>query len=528
MFAGPSAGIRGSGKGPAAKPQFLVCYLCGQQFGTSSLHIHQPQCYKKKLEQWYNGDPASRGPKPRDPATANVSGLNQKVGGPGGMTMQEFNDQQFHQFTQDMVQCENCGRRFLPDRLVVHQRSCKPGNAAKGVSRPPPLASRNPPAGSAVNAARNISDSGPRQQYPGSQKHDSSPSSQIADTEPKLPAKLRALRQTLFDDVDSNSDGKIDMDELRSCAKEVDPSITDGELQQLIRALDLNKDGIIDQPEWNIRHCHSCRATESDPAARFCGECGTQLKPFSPKKKKKRVEVKEITCSSCATVLSANSKFCSQCGTKTPSAVTTTIESDDNDEASYEDEDDSYQSEATGANHSSPPARPSARKSGTGASGGSIYNNATAHPEAFGGIAEEDRVECSMCGRRFAPEVVARHEQICSKTKQRKPMNVAKQRLAGLDVTRPSYGAATATAVKPDWKKKSEEFRATMRAARQVDSVLKAGGTAKDLPPPTYSDNSHLTPCPHCGRRFNEKAAERHIPSCARTINKPKPPPRRR
>ena len=30
---------------------------------------------------------------------------------------------------------------------------------------------------------------------------------------------------------------------------------------------------------------------------------------------------------------------------------------------------------------------------------------------------------------------------------------------------------------------------------------------------PSAPDSS-LVPCPHCGRRFNENAAERHIPKC--------------
>ncbi|GFH10034.1 uncharacterized protein HaLaN_05277 [Haematococcus lacustris] len=32
----------------------------------------------------------------------------------------------------------------------------------------------------------------------------------------------------------------------------------------------------------------------------------------------------------------------------------------------------------------------------------------------------------------------------------------------------------------------------------------------------------HLAAGPHCGRRFNQKAAERHIPSCATTSARPK------
>lgn len=37
-------------------------------------------------------------------------------------------------------------------------------------------------------------------------------------------------------------------------------------------------------------------------------------------------------------------------------------------------------------------------------------------------------------------------------------------------------------------------------------------------------DTSDLIPCPHCGRKFNDAAAARHIPKCATMLhNKPKP-----
>ena len=34
-----------------------------------------------------------------------------------------------------------------------------------------------------------------------------------------------------------------------------------------------------------------------------------------------------------------------------------------------------------------------------------------------------------------------------------------------------------------------------------------------------------MVPCPHCSRKFNKKAAERHIEICASIENRPKPPP---
>ena len=58
-----------------------------------------------------------------------------------------------------------------------------------------------------------------------------------------------------------------------------------------------------------------------------------------------------------------------------------------------------------------------------------------------------------------------------------------------------------------------------MKAARQVTVAIAEG---KPLPPPIISaPDPSLIPCPHCNRRFNEKAAERHIPQCQNIIAKP-------
>jgi uncharacterized C2H2 Zn-finger protein len=77
---------------------------------------------------------------------------------------------------------------------------------------------------------------------------------------------------------------------------------------------------------------------------------------------------------------------------------------------------------------------------------------------------------------------------------------------------------------KKNWRQKHEEFINTIRAAKEMKAHLARGGKLSDLPPPPPSDYSDYVQCPHCSRRFNQQAAERHIPKCPNyEFNKPKP-----
>ncbi|XP_068619037.1 zinc finger C2HC domain-containing protein 1C [Battus philenor] len=145
---------------------------------------------------------------------------------------------------------------------------------------------------------------------------------------------------------------------------------------------------------------------------------------------------------------------------------------------------------------------------------------------------------CAICGRHFAPDRLAKHQEICKKShaKKRKPFDVLKHRLAGTEAE-PFIGKlrkSTTQSSKPvkqlnsSWRQKHEEFIQAIRAAKQVQAHLKAGGKLSDLPPPPPSENPDYVQCPHCNRRFNQAAAERHIPKCANyQFNKPKTTKRR-
>ncbi|KAK6639712.1 hypothetical protein RUM43_007987 [Polyplax serrata] len=142
-------------------------------------------------------------------------------------------------------------------------------------------------------------------------------------------------------------------------------------------------------------------------------------------------------------------------------------------------------------------------------------------------------VDCRICGRHFAADRVAKHEEVCQKSsKKRKPFDALQQRVKGTEVEKYVRKSSKTLRSQPEqvakpqsnWRKKHEEFIRNIRAAKEVSVHLKNGGKLSDLPPPPPSDYSDYIQCPHCSRKFNSSAAERHIPKCANIINnKPKP-----
>ena len=59
-----------------------------------------------------------------------------------------------------------------------------------------------------------------------------------------------------------------------------------------------------------------------------------------------------------------------------------------------------------------------------------------------------------------------------------------------------------------------------MKASRMVSKYQKEG-RLNELPAVESTQDPSFVPCPHCGRTFNEKAAERHIPRCKDIKAKP-------
>uniref|UniRef100_A0A3P9K3J9 Zinc finger C2HC domain-containing protein 1A n=1 Tax=Oryzias latipes TaxID=8090 RepID=A0A3P9K3J9_ORYLA len=134
-------------------------------------------------------------------------------------------------------------------------------------------------------------------------------------------------------------------------------------------------------------------------------------------------------------------------------------------------------------------------------------------------------VQCNTCKRCFFPKVLEKHAKICQKTatKKRKVFDSSRQRAEGTDIpvlkpikpkSQSSAGCQKAEPPKKpsNWRKKHEDFIATIRAAKSLTQVMKEGGPLPPPPPPSY-DPDYIQ-CPYCQRRFNESAADRHIKFC--------------
>eukprot|EP00501_MAST-03F_sp_TOSAG23-6_P000086 GSMAST32.ASY1.ANO1.88.1 assembled CDS len=148
-------------------------------------------------------------------------------------------------------------------------------------------------------------------------------------------------------------------------------------------------------------------------------------------------------------------------------------------------------------------------------------------------------IPCRFCGRKFNEKVHARHVKICAKSrkKHRKTFSMAEKRAAALAELNPGVNAReikknskkaaakierSKKVKKAKWKSESNSLREAMKASREYN---KAKASGKPTPMPSASSHDQhagFIECPTCGRTFNEKAAERHIPKCSSIKNKPK------
>ncbi|XP_064622039.1 hepatoma-derived growth factor-related protein 2-like [Lineus longissimus] len=138
---------------------------------------------------------------------------------------------------------------------------------------------------------------------------------------------------------------------------------------------------------------------------------------------------------------------------------------------------------------------------------------------------------CPTCGRKFNVDRLDKHRKVCVESKKpRKTFDMSKKRVEGSEAEKYVRSVKKTDAYyskklkKTDWRKQHEGFIETVKYAKKMSDYEAGGGNILDLPPPPPSENPDYEQCPYCKRKFNQAAAERHIPKCKDTKNRPAPP----
>lgn len=158
-----------------------------------------------------------------------------------------------------------------------------------------------------------------------------------------------------------------------------------------------------------------------------------------------------------------------------------------------------------------------------------------------------EQLECPDCGRKFNRIPYEKHVKICAKVflQKRKAFDSKKMRMneelekfqqeekqqgrftkkkgkqqqPAASAAAPTERAIQAAEKSSKWKEQSKQFREAMKMARLAKKAEETGGPMPEFKP--SAPDPSLIRCQNCGRSFNERAAERHIPLCSNIRAKP-------
>ena len=112
---------------PLGIKRTVVCYICGREYGSKSISIHEPQCLDKWKIENKQLPRHQRRSLPRRPEV---------LGGSGHVALEDRNEAAAAAAVANLVPCGNCGRTFNPDRVAIHERSCFRGAPKSALQRP--------------------------------------------------------------------------------------------------------------------------------------------------------------------------------------------------------------------------------------------------------------------------------------------------------------------------------------------------------------------------------------------------------
>ena len=120
------------------KPRTVVCYICGREYGTKSIAIHEPQCMKKWQAENRKLPIRKRKPLPKKKEELTkltcvvqdhdserlIRPLTGDSGDIGDSIMQGYFQHCYSEFEKELIPCKKCGRTFAPERHFIHEPNC--------------------------------------------------------------------------------------------------------------------------------------------------------------------------------------------------------------------------------------------------------------------------------------------------------------------------------------------------------------------------------------------------------------------
>ncbi|BFZ04596.1 hypothetical protein BsWGS_07635 [Bradybaena similaris] len=107
------------------RPPAVICYICGREYGTASISIHQKQCLELLRKENSGLPPHLQRSEPMKPQLTIESFQAIRGTKSGCYDLSAINGAAFAALQVQYVPCEVCGRTFLPESLQVHARSCR-------------------------------------------------------------------------------------------------------------------------------------------------------------------------------------------------------------------------------------------------------------------------------------------------------------------------------------------------------------------------------------------------------------------
>lgn len=124
----------------SCKPTSVVCYICGQKYGTHSISIHEPQCLKKFNAQNDKLPISERLPLPKKRGSVARVLLREEEAlivareprreymqdevAPREELVQRYLESCYSEFEKELVPCKKCGRTFASARHRTHEPNC--------------------------------------------------------------------------------------------------------------------------------------------------------------------------------------------------------------------------------------------------------------------------------------------------------------------------------------------------------------------------------------------------------------------